>query len=556
MLRNLQKNLVTGLKWKKLSIQGPSLLQARSLGTHDPEPIRNPKVLYDKLFINNEWVDSVSGKTFPTVNPATGEILAHVSLAEAADVDKAVSAAQDAFRLGSSWRSMDPSQRGLILHRLGDLMESHKALLASLDTLDSGKTYSSALGDVDYAIRTYRYFAGWADKHHGQTIPMDGDLVTFTWHEPVGVCAQIIPWNFPIVMQAWKLAPALALGNVCVLKPAEETPLSALWVASLLVQAGLPPGALSVLPGMGEGAGAALARHPGVDKVAFTGSTEVGRLIQAAAAGAADGPIKRLTLELGGKSPVVVMDDADLDTAVAECHEAVFFNQGQVCSAGSRTYVHEKVYDEFVERSVAMANARRLGDPFHPDTQQGPQVNEAQFSRVSSFVRSALAEGAALACGGRRATRRGPLYARPTVLTGLPDGARACRDEAFGPVQSLFRFGRLDEALARADASPHGLAAGVFTAGLGAALRAAGALRAGTVWVNCYNADAPQTPFGGFRASGVGRELGELGLAAYAEAKTVTVRLPVAAALPVVVPPVVPVPVVPVPAAAKGGSFE
>ncbi|XP_008068443.2 aldehyde dehydrogenase, mitochondrial, partial [Carlito syrichta] len=332
---------------------------------------RPPKVLSLQIFINNEWHDAVSKKTFPTVNPSTGEVICQVAEGDKEDVDKAVKAARAAFQLGSPWRRMDASHRGRLLNRLADLIERDRTYLAALETLDNGKPYViSYLVDLDMVLKCLRYYAGWADKYHGKTIPIDGDFFSYTRHEPVGVCGQIIPWNFPLLMQAWKLGPALATGNTVVLKVAEQTPLTALYVANLIKEAGFPPGVVNVVPGFGPTAGAAIASHEDVDKVAFTGSTEIGRVVQVAAGSS---NLKRVTLELGGKSPNIIMSDADMDWAVEQAHFALFFNQGQCCCAGSRTFVQEDVYDEFVERSVARAKSRVVGNPFDGKTEQGPQ---------------------------------------------------------------------------------------------------------------------------------------------------------------------------------------
>uniref|UniRef100_A0A5F8ALB8 aldehyde dehydrogenase (NAD(+)) n=1 Tax=Macaca mulatta TaxID=9544 RepID=A0A5F8ALB8_MACMU len=459
-----------------------------------PSPILNPGISYNQLFINNEWQDAVSKKTFPTVNPTTGEVIGHVAEGDRADVDLAVKAAREAFRLGSPWRRMDASERGRLLNRLADLVERD---------------------------RVYRYFAGWADKWHGKTIPMDGEHFCFTRHEPVGVCGQIIPWNFPLVMQGWKLAPALATGNTVVMKVAEQTPLSALYVASLIKEAGFPPGVVNIITGYGPTAGAAIAQHMDVDKVAFTGSTEVGHLIQKAAG---DSNLKRVTLELGGKSPSIVLADADMEHAVEQCHEALFFNMGQCCCAGSRTFVEESIYNEFLERTVEKAKQRKVGNPFELDTQQGPQVDKEQFERVLGYIQLGQKEGAKLLCGGERFGERG-FFIKPTVFGGVQDDMRIAKEEIFGPVQPLFKFKKIEEVIERANNTRYGLAAAVFTRDLDKAMYFTQALQAGTVWVNTYNIVTCHTPFGGFKESGNGRELGEDGLKAYTEVKTVTIKV-------------------------------
>src|ERR1700677_684727 len=365
-----------------------------------------------KLLIDNRWIPSESGKTFATINPSTGEEICQVAEADAADVEKAVRAARAAFEHGS-WRKTQASDRGQMLHRLADLIEKNADELPPLESLDNGKPVAVAKAvDVAQTVGCFRYFAGWADKVHGKTIPIDGDFFCYTRHEPVGVVGQIIPWNFPLVMMAWKLAPALATGNTVVLKPAEQTPLSALRIGELIVEAGFPDGVVNMLPGYGPTAGAAIARHMDVDKVAFTGSTEVGHLIMEAAA---QTNLKRVTLELGGKSPNIVFADADMDAAVEGSHFGLFFNQGQCCCAGSRVFVEDKCYDEFVEKSVARAKSRKVGDPFDASTEQGPQVDKTQFDKVLGYIEAGKREGASMLCGGGRWGDRG-YFVEPTVF--------------------------------------------------------------------------------------------------------------------------------------------
>jgi len=487
-----------------------------------PEPIANPEIKYTKIFINNEWVDSESGKTFPTLNPVNGEQIAVVQEGDKADVDKAVKAAREAFKLGSAWRTMDASARGNLLYKLADLLERDRLYLASLETIDNGKPFSNSYSvDMGLVIKCYRYYAGWADKNHGKTIPLDGNVLCYTRHEPVGVCGQIIPWNFPLLMQAWKLGPALAMGNTVVMKLAEQTPLTGLYVAKLIKEAGFPPGVVNIIPGYGPTAGAAIANHFDVDKVAFTGSTEVGKIIQKAAGGS---NLKRVTLELGGKSPLIVMDDADLEKAVELAHFALFFNQGQCCCAGSRLMVQEGIYDKFVELAAARAKSRKVGDPFSADTEQGPQVDDEQFKRVMGYIQSGVAEGAALRAGGARWGDKG-YFVQPTVFSDVTDDMTICKEEIFGPVQVIQKFKTVDEVVERANRNAYGLAAAVFTTNLDNATYISNSLRAGTVWVNCYDALEAQAPFGGYKMSGVGRELGEYGLENYTEVKTVTIAL-------------------------------
>jgi aldehyde dehydrogenase (NAD+) len=470
-----------------------------------------------KLLINNRWVPSESGKTFATVNPSTGEEICQVAEADAADVDKAVQAARRAFDQGP-WKKMRASERGRLLHRLADLIEQ----LARLETLDNGKPLSIAKAvDVTKTIACYRYFAGWADKVQGKTIPIDGDFFCYTRHEPIGVIGQIIPWNYPLLMQAWKLAPALATGNTIVMKPAEQTPLSALRLGELILEAGFPEGVVNLLPGFGPTAGAAIARHMDVDKVAFTGSTEVGRLIMEAAA---KSNLKRISLELGGKSPNIIFADSDIDDAVEGAHLGLFVNQGQSCCAGSRVFVEQTIYDEFVEKSIARARKRRVGDPLDPLTDQGPQVSESQFDRIMGYIESGKREGATLACGGERVGDRG-YFIQPTVFSDVQDEMKIAREEIFGPVMSIIAFKDMDEVINRANRTTYGLAAGVWTRDIKKAHAVANSVRAGTVWVNCYHVLDTRAPFGGFKQSGMGRELGEYGLQQYTEVKTVTLKL-------------------------------
>lgn len=472
-----------------------------------------------KLLINNRWVDSRSGKTFPTINPSTGEEICQVAEADVADVDLAVQAARSAFERGP-WRTMSGRERAKLLNALADLVEKNAEELAHLESLDNGKplTISKAV-DVRATIACYRYYAGWADKIGGKTIPVEGPFFCYTRREPVGVVGQIIPWNLPMLMQANKLAPALAAGNTAILKPAEQTPLSALRVGELILEAGFPEGVVNILPGFGA-AGAALSNHMDVDKVAFTGSTEVGRLVLEASA---KSNLKRVTLELGGKSPNIIFADADIDQAVEGAHKGVFFNQGQICYAGSRVFVEDRIYDEFVDRSAARARKRIVGDPFDVRTEQGPQVDAAQLDRVLSYVEYGKQQGAQLIFGGNRLGERG-YFLEPTIFSDVEDSMKIAQEEIFGPVMSIIRFKNLDEVIERANRTVYGLAAGVWTNDVSKALAVANNVRAGTVWVNCYNVLNTAAPFGGFKQSGIGRELGEYGLEQYTELKTVTIK--------------------------------
>ncbi|KAM6149778.1 retinal dehydrogenase 2 isoform 2-T2 [Erethizon dorsatum] len=450
-----------------------------------PAPTPDLELKYTKIFINNEWQNSESGRVFPVYNPATGEQVCEVEEADKADIDKAVRAARLAFSLGSVWRRMDASERGRLLDKLADLVERDRAILATMESLNGGKPFLQAFYvDLQGVIKTLRYYAGWADKIHGMTIPVDGDYFTFTRHEPIGVCGQIIPWNFPLLMFAWKIAPALCCGNTVVIKPAEQTPLSALYMGALI--------------------------------------KEVGKLIQEAAGRS---NLKRVTLELGGKSPNIIFADADLDEAVEQAHQGVFFNQGQCCTAGSRIFVEESIYEEFVRRSVERAKRRIVGSPFDPTTEQGPQIDKEQYNRVLELIQSGVAEGAKLECGGKGLGRKG-FFIEPTVFSNVTDDMRIAKEEIFGPVQEILRFKTMDEVIERANNSDFGLVAAVFTNDINKALTVSSAMQAGTVWINCYNALNAQSPFGGFKMSGNGREMGELGLREYSEVKTVTVKIP------------------------------
>ncbi|CAD5210233.1 unnamed protein product [Bursaphelenchus okinawaensis] len=500
-----------------------SIVRTAACSQAVPQPIQQFDDFLTKIFINNEWHNSKSGRVFPTINPATGEKIVDVQEGDAADINDAVQAAKKAFELGSPWRQMDAADRGKLLFRLADLMERDKVYLASLETLDNGKPYAvSYLGDLHLAIECYRYYAGWADKIEGKTIPVRGKYFTYTQHHPVGVVGQVIPWNFPLLMQAWKLGPALAAGNTVVMKTAEQTPLSALHVAKLAAEAGFPPGVINVVPGYGPTAGHALAVHPEVQKVAFTGSTEVGRLIMLAAA---ESNLKRITLELGGKSPNIVFADADLDHAVNTASQGVFFNQGQTCCAGTRTFVEAKVYDEFVARAKALSETRRLGDPFNPQTEQGPQVDHEQLNRILNYVNIGKDEGAQLVSGGNQYGDKG-YFVEPTVFANVDNNMKIAQEEIFGPVMSIIKFDNMNDLISKAHASIYGLAAGIITKDIDKALYMANSLEAGTVWVNCYNVFDAAAPFGGFKMSGIGRELGEYALENYTETKCVTIAIP------------------------------
>lgn len=473
------------------------------------------------MLIDGKWVDSISGKTFVTINPTTGEPICQVAEGDKADVDLAVKAARKAFEDGP-WSRMNASDRGRLLHKLADLIEDNAEELAALESLDNGKPYRDSLNaDLPLSIKCYRYYAGWADKIHGKTIPIEGPYFCYTKHEPVGVVGQIIPWNFPLLMQAWKWGPALATGCTIVLKPAEQTPLSALRVAELAQEAGFPDGVINVVPGFGPTAGAAISGHMDVDKVAFTGEHTTGQIIMEAAA---KSNLKRVSLELGGKSPNVVFADADMDAAVNGSWLGLFFNQGQCCCAGSRLFVEESVYDQFMDRMLAKVKSQKVGDPFAPDTTQGPQVSEDQFNRIMSYIDAGKADGANLVCGGNRVGNRG-YFIEPTVFTDVSDDMKIAREEIFGPVMNVLKFKSVDEVIKRGNQTFFGLAAAVWTRDIGKAHHLANKLRAGTVWVNCYDVFDAAAPFGGFKMSGFGRELGEYALELYTEVKTVTVSM-------------------------------
>jgi aldehyde dehydrogenase (NAD+) len=478
-----------------------------------------PKVRLTRLFIDNKWADPVDGGEFETHNPATGEVLAKVAAAGPKDVDKAVKAARRALETGP-WSRMDAAERGNLLFKLAALVEQHVDELAALESLNCGKTIGDSKGDMGAVANTLRYYGGWADKVEGRTVPVRGNFLSYTLRQPVGVVGQIIPWNFPLLMLAWKWGPALACGNTVVMKPAEQTPLSALRMAELAQDAGFPAGVINVINGLGETTGAAIVVHSDVDKIAFTGHVDTAKSIQKAAADT----LKRTTFELGGKSPNVVFADADLDAAVDGAFHAIYFHGGQCCTAGSRLFVESKIHHEFVERLAEKAKGRVVGDPLDPKTEQGPQVSQEQLDKILHYVKLGEKQGATLLTGGERIGSKG-YFVQPTIFDNVKDSMAIARDEIFGPVVSVLPFRGVDEVIERANQTFYGLAAAIWTSDINKAHLYAKKVKAGTVWVNCYHIVDTTTPFGGFKMSGQGRENGEAALEHYTELKTVTIKL-------------------------------
>jgi betaine-aldehyde dehydrogenase len=477
-----------------------------------------------QLFIDGQWVDSESGKTFKTPNPATGDTLAEVAEADKADIDKAVAAARRAFE--GKWSKMSARDRGRLLYKLSQLIEQNAADLAAIETADNGKPIKESLYvDLPQVVENFEYFAGWATKIEGETIPVPGKMFNYTLREPIGVCGQIIPWNFPLLMAAWKLAPALAAGNTVVLKPAEQTPVGAMELARLIQEAGFPEGVVNIVPGYGETAGAALAAHPGIDKIAFTGSTEVGKMIAKAAAD----NLTKVSLELGGKAPNIVFADSDIDQAVAGAMMGIFYNQGQVCCAGSRLFVEESVKDQFLDKLSDKAGKITVGDPMDKSTQMGPQVSEEQLNRIKGYVDVAREEGATVLAGGQSpqldaAFQKGYFFS-PTIFSEVKNSMRVAQEEIFGPVVSVISFSDEDDLIKQANDTIYGLSAGIWTRDITRAHRFAKEIKAGVVWINTYNMFNAASPFGGYKQSGYGREMGRHALDLYTQVKSVWVDL-------------------------------
>ena len=478
--------------------------------------LRKPK----HLLIGGKWVPAKSGKTFETINPSNEEVLALIAEGDKADVDLAVKAARKAYEEGQ-WSKIGPHERARYLLKIAELIDRHGEELAQLETLDNGKplTFASAF-DIPAAAETFRYYAGWVTKIYGETNPSDPSFFNYTLREPVGVCGQIIPWNFPLLMAAWKLGPALACGNTVILKPAEQTPLTALRLGELIMEAGVPEGVLNVITGFGPGAGSSIAEHPDIDKVAFTGSTEVGKIILKASAG----NLKKVSLELGGKAPNIIFPDADLDQAVPTAMMGVFFNSGQVCCAGTRIFVQRDKYGEVVDKLARFSQNVTMGDPFDQKSTIGPLVSREQFDRVKGYLEVGKKEGATVSAGGAAGTGKG-YFVNPTLFSDVKNEMRIAREEIFGPVGTAISFTDENDAVFQGNNTEYGLSAAVWTRDISRAHKVARSLKAGTVWVNCYNQLDPISPFGGYKQSGFGRELGRYAIDLYTQIKSVWMKL-------------------------------
>nr|KAF6421645.1 aldehyde dehydrogenase 1 family member L1 [Rousettus aegyptiacus] len=479
-----------------------------------------------QLFIGGMFVDAEDAKTYGTINPTDGSVICQVSLAQISDVDKAVAAAKDAFENGL-WGKISARDRGRLLYRLADLMEQHQEELATIEALDAGATYTLALKThVGMSIQTFRYFAGWCDKIQGSTIPINqarpNRNLTLTRKEPIGVCGIIIPWNYPLMMLSWKTAACLAAGNTVVIKPAQVTPLTALKFAELTLKAGIPKGVINILPGSGSLIGQRLSDHPDVRKIGFTGSTEVGKHIMKSCALS---NVKKVSLELGGKSPLIIFADCDLSKAVQMAMSSVFFNKGENCIAAGRLFIEDSIHDQFLQKVVEEVSKMKIGNPLDRDTNHGPQNHQAHLQKLIEYCQRGVKEGATLVCGGNQVPLPG-FFFEPTVFTDVEDHMFIAKEESFGPIMIISRFanGDVDTVLSRANATEFGLASGIFTRDISKALYVSDKLEAGTVFINTYNKTDVAAPFGGFKQSGFGKDLGEAALNEYLRVKTITVE--------------------------------
>ncbi|KAA1083509.1 aldehyde dehydrogenase (NAD(P)(+)) ald5, variant 2 [Puccinia graminis f. sp. tritici] len=479
-----------------------------------------PVTLETGLFINNEFVESASKGTFETINPTNGKVIGSVSEAKSNDVDVAVKAASEAF--DKVWGLKTPgASRGKMLMHLADKIEANLDTFAAIEAMDNGKAFTIAKGfEIPAAAECMRYYGGWADKNTGQTIEVNESKMAFTMHEPIGVVGQIIPWNFPLLMLSWKVAPALATGNTVVLKPSEQTPLTALYLCQFIKEI-FPPGVVNILPGFGPGAGQPMVDHPLIEKIAFTGSTAVGKQILARSG---QNNLKKVTLELGGKSPNIIFDDADFDQAVKWAEFGLFFNQGQICSAGSRVFVQEGIYDKFVAALKESLKNLKVGDPFDASTFQGPQISQLQYDRIMGYIKSGKDEGATCLLGGDRHGQEG-FFIQPTIFTDVKAGMKICKEEIFGPVVVVMKFKDEEDAIRQANDTVYGLVSAIHSTDITKALRVSKRIKAGTVWINCYNRIASQVPFGGYKESGLGRECGSYALSNYTAVKSVFINM-------------------------------